>query len=371
MLPTTTTKNLVDAVVTSLERQGVVDDAVHAFVDPGVIQWITPPLSLPGTIGGRTVAEIAAIKVNAQLPGLFAFWERNSQRLRAGWLADPRGTYKGVNAALWNAPPGLSRFLLCPPASHELESHSLVQLSMEVAAIAERVKDAQVFARGERSYVVGLRGGRRFGVEDGRPLLSGFEKTEPYPGDVRELLHMPRGVYAGGPAHSVLDNIRNYVEMRYGEMQDADGLLTALDLLRTAFWHVDPFVLEKRLTTAGRRGSELRRTGYQIKSVRRRWREGEPLPDSAKAIFAEAFQMLYTAPYYGKEFMQSLYGKLVPNFLSSSEFRSRIGHPERKTRPIPAETTLKKYEDGLMHVANLYNLEVPCRPANTLWSKVS
>lgn len=370
MLPTTTTKHLVDAVVTSLERQGVVDDAVHAFVDPGVIQWITPPLSLPGTIGGRTVAEIAAIKVNVREQALFTFWHRSMQRIRQGWLAEPRGTYKGVNAALWNVQPGLARFLLCPPSSHELEEHLLLQLSIEVASIAEQHLEVAERFSNECEHWVRTAGGIWFGYGDGLPGadLSG---VEPYPGDVRELLHMPRGVYAASPAHSLLDNLRNYVELRYADLDDAEGLLTALALLKTAYWHVDPAALEKRLTTAGRRESERRRTGYQIKSVRRRWREGEALPDSAKAVFAEAFQMLYTAPYYGKEFMQSLYGKLVPNFLSSSEFRSRIGHPERKTRPIPAETTLKKYEDGLMHVANLYNLEVPCRPANTLWSKVS
>ncbi|WP_454735437.1 hypothetical protein [Cupriavidus necator] len=371
MLPTSTTKNLVDAVVTSLEQQGIVEQAVHAFVAPGVIQWITPPLSLPGTLGGRPVADVAEIKVNCQEEFLYSFWRRNLERLRAGWLADPRGIYKGVAKALRNVQPGLSRFLLCPPSSHELEEHTLIQFSIEVANVAAMSMPIVDSGTSGSDYWVRTAAGNTFGVSDGVPWIHGFKDVEPFPSEPAMLLHAPRGVYAGSTGHSLLDNITNYVETNYSQIHEAEGLLTALALLKLAFWHVDPAALEARLTTAGRRKSAERKSGYQIKSVRRRWRSGEPLPDSAKRVFAEAFQMLYSAPYFGQAFLQSLYAKLVPNFLTALEFRTHIGHPERNTLPVPKDTTLKRYENGMIHVANLYNLEVPCRPANTLWSKVS
>lgn len=362
MLPATTTKNLVDAVVTSLERQGVVREAAHAFVDPGVIQWITPPLSLPGTLGGVAVSEIANIAPPCKADLLDQFWRLNLSRLVEGWIAPDHGTFLNVPKVYRNILPGTSRFLFCPPASMELAEFTAVQFSIEVAHAASRSLTIVDAADAGRDYWVKTDTGHVFGVRNGLPIAEEGYAGEEYPTEVAMLLHSPRGEYGAGRYPSQLDYIRNYIDENYRTVDEAEGLLTALALLKTSFWAVDPAVLDQRL--ARKPGAPAIERGRPGGSLRKRLRAGAKIPESEQRIFAEAVEMVVRLFEVDQERMVSLYSKLVPNFVSRREFVDWFYNPFVKRQGGLIKPAMqRKYMAGLARIAEMYDLEMPS--ANT------
>lgn len=358
MLPATTTKNLVDAVVTSLERQGIVREAAHAFVDPGVIQWITPPLSLPGTLGGRAVADIADIAPPCKAELLDEFWRRNLSRLVEGWTAPEHGTYLNVPKVFRNILPGTSRFLFCPPSSSDLAEFTAVQFSIEVAQAASRSLAIVDFADAGRDYWVKTDTGHFFGVRDGLPIAEEGYAGDEHPTEVAMLLHSPRGEYAAGRYPSQLDYIRNYVDDHYADLPEAEGLLTALALLKTSFWEIDPVVLDQRL--ARKPSAAPIQRGRPSGSLRRRLRAGEQVPVSEQRIFAEAVETVVRLLEVDQGIMLSLYSKLVPNFVSSREFEEWFFNPFMTRRGfVPKPAMQQKWLAGLKRIAEMYDLEMP------------
>lgn len=366
MLPATTTKNLVDAVVTSLERQGIVREAAHAFVDPGVIQWITPPLSLPGTLGGVAVSEIANIAPPCKAELLDQFWRRNLSRLVEGWVAPEHGTYKNVAKVFQRILPGTSRFLFCPAASPELAEFTAVQFSIEVAHVASRSLRIVDAADAGRDFWVKTDTGHCFGVRDGLPIAEEGYAGEEYPTEVAMLLHSPRGEYSAGRYPSQLDYIRNYIDENYRTIDEAEGLLTALALLRTSFWEVDPAALERRLSQKPST-AVLRGRGRPAGSLRSRWRAGEMVPESEQRIFAEAVHMVVNLDSIDQGYLLSLYHKLVPNFISAKEFEAWFCNPFlKRSAPYVKLSTQQKYVAGMAKIAEMYDLEMPqCKHAST------
>ena len=364
MLPATTTKNLVDAVVTSLERQGVVREAAHAFVDPGVIQWITPPLSLPGTLGGVAVSDIANIAPPCKPELLDEFWRRNLSRLVNGWSAAEHGTYHNVPKVFRNILPGTSRFMFCPPAS-DLAEYPAVQFSIEVAHAASRSLTIVDSADAGRDYWVKTDTGHVFGVRDGLPIAEEGYAGEQYPTEVAMLLHSPRGDYAAGRYPSQLDYIRNYVDDHYTQFDEAEGLLTALALLKTSFWEIDPAALDQRL--ARKPGAAPMQRGRPSGSLRKRLRAGERVPESEQRIFAEAVEMVVRLFDVDQARLLSLYSKLVPNFVSRREFVDWFYNPfvARQGYMVKAATQ-QKYLAGLRRIAEMYDMEMPSADTQAL-----
>lgn len=328
---------LASAVATALAAAPLSDEERHpqriAIVD---LPWACPPLITDEALDGSLQDYFDAPVVTTP-EALYRFWVTATRQL---WHEPSRllkgGVYEALGAAMPRSKLGVRAFRFSAPAGApaRIDESAAVVLALEVAQCARVSFPMFHVEHTDDAYVVEAAGGVRFGVENGRPLISTpFEYAAR--GQVDTLLRAPRGEMTYACHYDQIAAVRSI-------------LYSHPDKFKHNFNALDQALQALRYLSLGSYCPELVRAMVVKPGDVQRQKDAE-------AALYEALDTIRAPSLADRSKLATLRSLLVPSVMTAAKYKQLVFSSNRLPFTM-APGKARQIEDNLVM---LYKAEVP------------